>query len=163
MVKVVAEVLASHRMVNSTLEGGAVKVKKTIGIGVATDTEERLIIPVIQEADKKDLPTLCKELADLVAKARAGTLSVDEVSGGTFTISNLGMFGIDAFTPIINPPQAAILGIGRIRRSPVIREGRLEEVPLASLSLSFDHRILDGAQAARFLSDVRESVEGLSS
>lgn len=159
MVAAVAAALAKHGLANSVFQNGKIRKKREIHVGVASDTEEGLVVPVIRDADKKNLSEISRELAELVAKARSGDLSVDDVTGGTFTISNLGMFGVEWFTPIINPPQAAILGIGRVRSLPSLREGKLVEVPACSLSLSFDHRILDGAQAARFLADVKEFLE----
>lgn len=159
LVGAVAENLTKHEIVNSVFQDGKIVKKKGINVGVASDTEEGLVVPVVHDADKKDLSEISRELADLVAKARSGNLTVDDVTGGSFTISNLGMFGIDSFTPIINPPQAAILGIGRVRPQPVVMEGKLEDIPMCSLSLSFDHRVLDGAQAASFLSDVKELLE----
>ncbi len=159
IVGAVAANLTKHGMVNSTFQEGKIVKKKRISIGVASDTEEGLVVPVVHDADKKDLSEISRELADLVAKARSGKLSVDDVTGGSFTVSNLGMFGIDSFAPIINPPQAAILGIGRVRPQPAIAEGQLKEIPVCSLSLSFDHRVLDGTQAASFLSEVKEHLE----
>lgn len=122
-----------------------------IHIATAVDTPSGLLAPVVRHADQRTLIEIAEQTRELVAQARVGQLSQNKLSGGTFTISNLGMFGIDAFTPILNSPQAAILGIGRIVEEPVVRNGRLEVGQTLTLSLTFDHRVVDGAPAARWL------------
>jgi pyruvate dehydrogenase E2 component (dihydrolipoamide acetyltransferase) len=131
-------------------------------MGVAVALEDGLIVPVIRDAGSRSLAEIARDRADLVAKAQAGTLSLEEVEGGTFTISNLGSFGADAFTPIVNPPQCAILGIGRIVAKAVVVDaaaGTLAARTMVALSLTFDHRVVDGAPAARFLQRVKHLVE----
>ncbi len=123
------------------------------------DTERGLLVPVIRDADKKSLMEIARESRELVEKARAKAISPDELSGGTFTITNLGMYEVDAFTPIVNLPECAILGIGRIVPKPVVREGRVCVRQMMCLSLSFDHRLVDGGPAARFLQRVKQLVE----
>ena len=121
--------------------------------------EDGLVVPVIRDAAGKRLMEIAAEMAGLLAKAREDRLTREEMSDGTFTITNLGMFGIDSFTPIVNPPEAAILGVGRIAERPAGRGGQVVLRPLMTLSLSVDHRVADGAPAARFLRRVKELLE----
>ncbi len=154
LIEAVAAALASHPRLRVTVEGDTVRQHDEINIGLAVALDEGLIVPVIRDADSKTLQQIAAECRLLAAKARAGTLGVDEVSGGTFTITNLGMYGVDAFTPIINQPQVAILGVGRIVEKPAVHDGQITSRALMTLSLTFDHRIVDGAPAAAFLQDV---------
>jgi pyruvate dehydrogenase E2 component (dihydrolipoamide acetyltransferase) len=151
IVKAVAAALRRHPLLNSTLVGEEIRLLDEINIGVGVALEDGLIVPVVRNADRLTLGQIDRELKRLTAAARAGTLTVDEVTGSTFTISNLGMFGVDAFTPIINPPEAAILGVGRVVEKPAVYRGQLTIRCLMTLSLTFDHRIVDGAPAAAFL------------
>jgi pyruvate dehydrogenase E2 component (dihydrolipoamide acetyltransferase) len=151
LVEAVAGLLPEHPLLNSTLTEQGIVVADAVHIGVAVALEDGLIVPVIRDAGTRSLGELASARAELAGKAQAGTLSLDEVEGGTFTISNLGAFGADAFTPIVNPPQCAILGVGRIVDRPVVVDGRVEVRPTTWLSLTFDHRIVDGAPAAQFL------------
>jgi len=159
IVKAVAKALAEHSLLNSTLAGDEIKVFDEVNIGVATATEHGLIVPVIRNADSKTLQEIDVVIRELAEKARMGKLTKDELSGGTFTITNLGMFGVEFFTPIINPPEAAILGVGAINEKPVVVDGKIEVKPVLMLSLSYDHRIVDGAPAADFLRKVKEKIE----
>jgi len=162
IVKAVAYALKEHRIMNSTLEGDKIKVFDEINIGVATVTPQGLVVPVVKNADKKSLSELSAEIKALVKKAREGKLEHSDVSGGTFTITNLGMYGVEAFIPIINPPEAAILGVGKIIQKPVVEENQIKIKPMMTLSLSFDHRIVDGAPAAQFLAKIKEILENPS-
>jgi pyruvate dehydrogenase E2 component (dihydrolipoamide acetyltransferase) len=162
LVKAVAMALRKHPFVNSTLEGDTIKVLKSINVGVAIDAEEGLIVPVIREADRKTLFEIAPHLAELADKARKKSLSMEEVSSGTFTITNLGMLGVSTFVPIINPPQAAILGVGKMEQRPVVIDGKIEVRTRVNLSLVFDHRIVDGAEAARFLQTLKDMLENPS-
>jgi len=162
IVKAVAYALKEHRIMNSTLEGDKIKVFDEINIGVATATPQGLVVPVVKNADKKSLSELSAEIKALVNKAREGKLEHSDVSGGTFTVTNLGMYGVEAFTPIINPPEAAILGVGKIIQKPVVEENQIKIKPMMTLSLSFDHRIVDGAPAAQFLAKIKEILENPS-
>lgn len=160
MVAIVARALREHPNLNATLAGEEIRLLETINVGVAVDTERGLLVPVIKEADRKGIDQIAREFRDLVERGLAGTLLPDDLTGGTFTITNLGMYEIDAFTPIINPPECAILGVGRIVAKPVVLG--TEEVVVRRmmyLSLSFDHRIVDGAPAARFLQRIKQLVE----
>jgi len=158
LVHAVANALRKHPRLNCTVESQAVRVHEEINIGVAVALDEGLIVPVIRNADRKSPLEIARESRELAEKARTGALGVDEVSGGTFTISNLGMYGVDAFTPIIDLPQVAILGVGRVREKPLVYEGEIAIRHTLVLSLTFDHRAVDGAPAAAFLKDVIEHL-----
>ena len=125
-----------------------------INIGVAVSLQEGLIVPTIRRADEKSLAELARASNDLANKAREGRATFDEVTGGTFTVTNLGPYGIDGFTPIVNAPQVGILGVGRIVEKPVVYEGEFAKRAMMFLSLTFDHRVIDGAPAAEFLRTV---------
>ncbi len=159
IVTTVASALRAHPGLNATLAGTGIQLLAEINIGVGVALERGLIVPVIREADRRSLVEIDRELKRLAEAARSGTLTPDEVAGGTFTITNLGMFGVDAFTPIINPPQVAILGIGRVVEKPAVYQGDIVKRSLMVLSLTFDHRIVDGAPAAAFLQTLREDLE----
>jgi pyruvate dehydrogenase E2 component (dihydrolipoamide acetyltransferase) len=129
-------------------------------IGIAVDTPEGLLVPVLRSASSLSIDELARQSRDLAERARTGRLAAAEMQGAVFTITNLGGFGIDAFTPIIDWPQTAILGLGAIRREPAyVTEDRVEPRELMTLSLTFDHRALDGAPAARFLAELRDAIE----
>ncbi|MGI8915767.1 MAG: 2-oxo acid dehydrogenase subunit E2, partial [Chloroflexota bacterium] len=130
-------------------------------VGVAVAVERGLLVPVVRHADQKALDAVSAELGALVEHARAGTPSMDALQGGTFTITNLGAFEVDGFTPIINPPQCAILGVGRIMKKPAVVQDQIVVRQLLTLSLTFDHRIVDGVPAAAFLPDVKRAIEGV--
>lgn len=157
---IAARALREHRRLNASLDGETIKVWQRIHIGLAVDTERGLLVPVIRDADTKGLAQLAQETSALIARAQAGQSTPAELTGGTFTITNLGMFGIDSFTPIINPPECAVLGIGRINRQAVVIGEDIAVRHMMWLSLSFDHRLVDGAPAARFLRRVAQLVEG---
>lgn len=147
----VAALLTEHGPLNATLVDDSIVEATDVHMGFAVALDDALIVPVIRDAHRKSLGEIARERVDLAAKAQAQTLSLDEIEGGTFTISNLGSFGADAFTPIVNPPQCAILGVGRIVEKPLVVDGELAIGPVMWLSLTFDHRLVDGAPAARFL------------
>jgi pyruvate dehydrogenase E2 component (dihydrolipoamide acetyltransferase) len=156
LVKAVAKALREHPIVNSILEGEQIRLMDEINIGVAVAVEEGIIVPVIQEAEKKSIFEIAAARKELVEKARHGKLSTKETTGGTFTISNLGMFAVDTFAPIINPPESAILGVGRIVKKPVVVNDQIAIRSVMTLTLVFDHRVIDGAQAARFLQAINK-------
>lgn len=162
LVKATAKALEENPILNSTLEEGQIKVFEDINVGVAVDTEKGLVVPVVRNANKKALAEIASALKALVKRAREGTLTEADLTGGTFTVTNLGMFEVDAFMPIINPPESAILGVGRINEKPVVRNGKIEVRPMACLCLSFDHRVVDGAPAARFLQGLKRILENPS-
>lgn len=159
LIKISAEMIKKHPMINSSLKGNEIHVFSKINIGMAVAVPDGLIVPVIQNAGEKTLKEIASETVSLAEKARALKLTKDEISGGTFTVTNLGMFGIDVFTPIINQPESAILGIGRIVEKPAIYKGEVRKRQMMFLSLTFDHRIIDGAPAAEFLRDMQEALE----
>lgn len=151
IVKATAQALRRHPRLNATLKDEAIELLNDINIGVGVALDEGLIVPVIHNADRLAVRAIGETLRDLAAKARANTLEVDAVTGGTFTITNLGAYGIDAFTPVINPPEVAILGLGRIVEKVVVYRGETARRFMLVLSLTFDHRVVDGAPAAAFL------------
>ena len=157
--QVLARALRKHPQLNATLEGETIKLWRRIDIGVAVDAEHGLLAPVVRDVDRKGLAQLTEEMADLAERARSGQCSPDELRGSTFTLTNLGMFGIDAFTPLINLPECAILGVGRIKTQPVWMDGQVVGREMVWLSLTFDHRLVDGGPAARFLQRVVQLVE----
>src|SRR5271157_634650 len=132
---------------------------ETINIGIATAADKGLLVPVLREANKKSLPQVARQARDLTSRTRGDQIALDELGGGTFTITNLGIFGIDAFTPISNPPEIAILGVGRINEKPVAKDGAVVVRPMMVLSLTFDHRIIDGHEGALFLQDLKQLLE----
>jgi pyruvate dehydrogenase E2 component (dihydrolipoamide acetyltransferase) len=151
IVKAVTVALRKHPRLNSILDGEVIQPLDEIHIGVGVAVEEGLIVPVIRHADRLSVQEIGAALRSLAAKARSNSLEIDEISGGTFTITNLGAYGIDAFTPIINPPEMAILGVGRIIEKVVVYRGDIARRSMMVLSLTFDHRLVDGAPAAAFL------------
>jgi pyruvate dehydrogenase E2 component (dihydrolipoamide acetyltransferase) len=158
---IVARALAEFPYMNARLseDGSAIDRVSTINLGMAVDTERGLLVPVIRNADQMGLRTFGVEFRRLMDQARAGKSLPDDLTGGTFTITNLGMYDVDAFTPIINLPEAAILGVGRIQAKAVVREGEIVARQMWTLSLTFDHRLVDGAPAARFLQRIKQLVE----
>ncbi len=152
--------LKRHELLNSRLDGDSILVLDDVNIGVAVALDEGLIVPVVRGADRKGIGEIAADIADLTERARAGRLRPEDVQDGTFTISNLGMFGVDRFTAIINPPQVAILAVSRATRRIVPdADGNPVTRPIMTITLAADHRVVDGAVAARFLSDVREALE----
>lgn len=159
MLKLIAKALKDFPEANATLEGDKLTTYDSINIAVAIDSPFGLLTPVLRDVDKKSIKTLSDEYGDLVERARNGGLKEKDFVGGTFTITNLGMLDVDSFTPIINPPQIAILGINRIKDSAIIENGSVKSVKTMYLSLSFDHRAIDGAPAARFLQKIKQYFE----
>lgn len=159
LVKAVAEALDQHRLLNATLDGDQIKLFEDINVGVAVATKDGLVVPVIRDADKKALREVAVISKELVSKAKEGKLSRQDLTGGTFTITNLGMHDVDVFFPIINPPETAILGVGRVIEKPVAVDGQVVVKPRMQLSLTYDHRIVDGAPAAEFLKTVKQNLE----
>lgn len=155
----VAKALRDEPRINCRLDGQAVRVRKEIHLAFAIDLGEGLVAAVIRDADRKSLGDLARAARDLAERARAGRLTPDEMADGTFTVTNLGGLGVEAFTPIINPPQAGILGVGKIQEKPVVLNGGIHVRSMLTLSLVFDHRLLDGAPAARFLARVKDLLE----
>lgn len=159
LITILARALREHPQLNASLDGDAIKLWRRIDIGLAVDTDRGLLVAVVRSADQKGLAQLAQETKDLAERARTGKVTPDELRGGTFTLTNLGMLGIDTFTPIINLPETAILGVGRIKDKPAVRAGQVVVRQLMWLSLTFDHRLVDGGLAARFLQRVVQLVE----
>jgi pyruvate dehydrogenase E2 component (dihydrolipoamide acetyltransferase) len=156
---VLGHALRDHPRLNASLVQDTISVWRRIHIGLAVDTDRGLLVPVLRDVGHKGLAELAAESQELTERARAGTCTPEELDGGTFTLTNLGMFGIDSFTPIINLPECAILGVGRIRTQPAFLGDQIVPRRKMWLSLSFDHRLVDGAPAARFLQRVVQLVE----
>jgi pyruvate dehydrogenase E2 component (dihydrolipoamide acetyltransferase) len=154
----VARVLVKHPRMNASWTGEGVRLNGEINIGLAMAVEGGVVAPVIHNADKSKLAEIAAQRRDLTERARSGKLRPADIAGGTFTISNLGMFGVDAFTAIIIPPQAAILAVGSIAERVVAVDGRPSVRPMMTLTLSSDHRVVDGARAAEFLRDLVEAI-----
>jgi pyruvate dehydrogenase E2 component (dihydrolipoamide acetyltransferase) len=163
LIRYVATALDRHPALNTSLSGADVVQREGIHIGFAVDTDKGLLVPVIRDADGKSVEQIARESSALSGRALRGELTGDKMTGGTFTITNLGAAGIDAFTPIVNPPQGAILGVGRIAQRPAVHDGQIVVRWLCVVSLTFDHRIVDGGPAARFLATLRQMVEAPAS
>jgi pyruvate dehydrogenase E2 component (dihydrolipoamide acetyltransferase) len=159
IIKITAKTLEDNPSLNCSYVDGGVKLFKRIDIGLVTAVEGGLVVPVIRQADKKSLAEIAQARAELVQKARERSLSKEEMKGGTFTISNMGMFEIDQFSAIIQPPEAAILAVGRIADKAVVRNGEILIRPMMTLTLSIDHRVLDGAMGAKFLQSLKHYLE----
>jgi pyruvate dehydrogenase E2 component (dihydrolipoamide acetyltransferase) len=151
--------LAEYPRLNASLDEDTIQVWRRIHIGLAVDTQRGLLVPVVRDVDRKGLLQLAEETQSLAERARAGQCTLDELAGGTFTLTNLGMFGIDAFTPLVNLPECAVLGVGRIKRQPAMAGEEVVGREMVWLSLTFDHRLVDGGPAARFLQRVVQLVE----
>jgi pyruvate dehydrogenase E2 component (dihydrolipoamide acetyltransferase) len=158
-VKLVADALRLHPHLGGQWTDAGIRLPVSIDIGIAVDTEAGLLVPVVRGVPDLDLEQLAQATSDLIERARTSRLTTADMQGGCFTVTNLGSFGIDAFTPIINAPQCAILGIGRIARRPAVVGDAIVPRDEVTLSLTFDHRIVDGAPAARFLQGVIQAVE----
>ncbi|PWH20876.1 MAG: hypothetical protein DDG58_00915 [Ardenticatenia bacterium] len=160
LVKIVAMVLKEHPRVNASFEGGRIRLYREINVGVAVGSDDGLVVPVIKGANQKSLGQVVQELKMFQQKAQVMRFTSEDLSGGTFTISNLGMYGIEHFEAIINPPQAAILAVGRIIKTPVgMPDDTVALRPMMGLTLTVDHRVLDGVQGARFLCAIKEKIE----
>jgi pyruvate dehydrogenase E2 component (dihydrolipoamide acetyltransferase) len=159
VIKLAAAALGEHPLLHARWEERGIVVPSTMNIGFAVDTDTGLIAPVIQNADSLSLREIACRAHDLAHRARSRELKAEETRHGTFTVTNLGPYGIDAFTPIINVPETAILGLGRIERRAIVQEDQIVARDMITLSLTFDHRIVDGAPAARFLQTIRGYIE----
>jgi pyruvate dehydrogenase E2 component (dihydrolipoamide acetyltransferase) len=164
VLKAVAATLKQHPIFNSSLDEVAdeIIIKEYVHLGIAVDTDQGLLVPVIRDVDKKSMIDLAKELEQLAAKARDRKISAEEMKGGTFTISNQGAIGGAHFTPVINLPEVAILGLGRGAMKPAVRDGKIEARLLTPIALSYDHRVVDGGAAARFTVDLVKAFENFN-
>lgn len=161
VIKACAQALRQHPAINAHIDGATIRVFAQVNIGLAVSLQDGLIVPVIFNADQLTLEAIAHERIRMAERARAGKLNPPEYSGGTFTITNLGAFDIDAFTPILNPPELAILGIGRIDEKVVIHHGKIAQRHMMTLSLTIDHRIIDGAPGAAFLKTIKQLLESV--
>lgn len=159
IIKAAALALANHPLANGSYKDGAFELHEEINVGVAVAADGALVVPVVRSADMKSLSQIAADTKRLATAVRDQTIAPSDLSGGTFTVSNLGMFGMTAITPVINPPEAAILGVGATRSTLARVDGDIIDVSLLTLTLSCDHRILYGADAARFLAEIREILE----
>jgi pyruvate dehydrogenase E2 component (dihydrolipoamide acetyltransferase) len=159
VLKLTAMALKEHRLLNACWTAEGITLSEAIHIGIAVDTEAGLVVPVVRDVQTLSLRQIATRSRELIDLARGRKLTPEQMQGGTFTITNLGMYGIDAFTPIINLPQCAILGLGRIQREPAVQDDRIVPRDFMTLSLTFDHRVIDGGPAARFLDTVRQHIE----
>jgi pyruvate/2-oxoglutarate dehydrogenase complex dihydrolipoamide acyltransferase (E2) component len=161
LVRALVDVCRDHPKLNSTYdtEADEIVLRRSYHVGIAADTERGLVVPVVRDADQKGIVTLAREIADLVGRTRDGKAAPEELTGSTVTVTNYGIFGSQVGTPIINFPEAAILGMGAIRPQPMVAEGQVEVRPGLTLALSFDHRILDGADADRAMQDLVALLE----
>lgn len=159
LIKLTAQALAEHAYMNVSLLADGLVQHPAVNMGLAVDTERGLMVPVVKSADSKTFEKLQTEIDALVERTVSGKNQMDDLTGGTFTITNLGVYEIDAFSPLINPPECGILGVGRIYEKPVGVNGQIVLRSMMALSLSFDHRLVDGAPAARFLQRVKQYIE----
>ncbi len=160
-IKIICQLLKHHPLLNATFTDDQLKVYKSMHIALAVDTPRGLIVPVVKNAGQMNLMEISRNRGQLVDRALSGKLNPDDLTGGTFTISNLGTLGIDFFTPIVNPPQVAILAIGRIREVPAVYNGKIQIRQLMGVGATCDHRVIDGAPAARFLHDFCNFIENI--
>lgn len=159
LIRAVALTLVEHPRLNGFLIGSEIRLYDVINVGFAVALDEGLVVPTIFSADTKDLSTIHAERLAAVERARKGALTIEEVTSATFSMTNLGRYRVDHFTPVVNPPQIAILGVGRARPRPVVVDGGIAARPVLGLSLTFDHRAVDGAPAAAFLDDLSIRLE----
>ena len=159
LARLVAQALVDHPALNASIDGEEIVFWENVNIGTAVDTEHGLIVPVIHDVQTKSVQEISEEMAELLPRAKAGHALPDELSGGTFTVTNLGQFEIDTFTPIINGSECAILGVGRLVEKYVVKEGQPRIRTMIALSLTFDHRLVDGGPAASFLQRIKHFVE----
>ncbi len=159
IIKAAVDALHAVPIVNASVDGESVIYHKDVNIGIAVALDWGLIVPVIKAADEKNLLGISRAVADLAARARSKHLKPEEVAGGTFTITNPGVFGALFGMPIINQPQVAILGVGNIEKRPVVIDDAIAIRPMAYLSIGYDHRVIDGAVADEFMSQVKRSIE----
>jgi pyruvate dehydrogenase E2 component (dihydrolipoamide acetyltransferase) len=159
LVKVCAEALRRHPRIGASWRDGAIVPGPGVNVAIAVATGDGLVAPVVHRADALDLGAVSARRQEIAEAARGGRLRAEDVQGGTFTISNLGMYGVDGFQAIVNAPQAAILAVGRIQERPVAQNGEVVVRPMLTLSVSFDHRVVDGARGAEFLDTLAELIE----
>jgi len=159
LVKIVSKVLLQYPLLNCSVDGNELILRNFVNMGIAVALDDGLMVPVIKYANEKGLEEISRSIKELAQKSKDKTISVDELKGGTFTITNMGMYGIESFSPIINQPQVAILGVNNITETPVVENGEIVIKPLMNLSLTADHRAIDGSVAAEFLAKLKIFIE----
>jgi pyruvate dehydrogenase E2 component (dihydrolipoamide acetyltransferase) len=159
VVKAAATALRLHPAVNAAWMGDTIRKHNRVHIGIAVAVEDGLITPVVRDADRKGLAQIASEVRELAGRGREKRLKPEEYTGSTFSVSNLGMFGIHEFTAVINPPEAAILAVGGVEETPVVVNGKVEVRPRMKITMSCDHRVIDGATGARFLATLKGMLE----
>ncbi len=159
LTRLVGVALTAHRAVNATFDGESIQRHPLAHVGIAVAAPNGLVVPVVRDAGRSTIQEIARQRADLVDRARAGKLTLDDMQGGTFTISNLGMFGVEQFVAVLNPPQVAILAVGAVKDTPVVVDGELDVAPLLQMTLTCDHRAIDGADGAEFLRTLVALVE----
>lgn len=159
LAKAVAKALRNNLILNSSIENDKVNVYEDINISIAIDTPKGLMAPAVFDVDKKSILEISDDIKKLAENAESGELTLAELTGGTFTVTNLGAFKVETFIPLVNPPQTAIIGVGKTQMRPVVVDDKIVVKPLTTLSLVFDHRVVDGAPAALFLQDVKHFLE----
>ncbi len=159
LVKIVSKVLLQYPLLNCSVDGNELILRNFVNMGIAVALDEGLVVPVVKYADEKGLEEISTTIKELADKAKKNELKPDEITGGTFTITNLGMYGIEYFSPIINQPEVAILGVNKITETPIVQNGEIVIKPLMNLSLTADHRAVDGSVAAQFLGKLKAFIE----
>jgi pyruvate dehydrogenase E2 component (dihydrolipoamide acetyltransferase) len=159
LTRLVGAALTRHRPLNATFDGEQIQRFAAAHVGMAVAAPNGLVVPVIRDADRRTIQEIARARADLVGRARDGKLALEDMQGGTFTISNLGMFGVEQFVAVLNPPQVAILAVGAVREIAVVVEGEIDVAPVVQLVLTCDHRAIDGADGARFLQTLVALIE----
>ena len=151
LTRLVGVALTRHRPVNATFDGETIQRYPDAHVGIAVAAPAGLVVPVIRDAGRASIQEIARQRSDLVSRARDGKLKLDDMQGGTFTISNLGMYGVEQFVAVLNPPQVAILAVGAVTETPVAVDGEVDIAPIMQLTLTCDHRAIDGADGAEFL------------
>jgi pyruvate dehydrogenase E2 component (dihydrolipoamide acetyltransferase) len=159
LTKLVGVALGRHRAVNATFDGEQITRFSAAHVGMAVAAPNGLVVPVIRDADRRTIREIARARADVVGRARDGRLALEDMQGGTFTVSNLGMFGVDEFVAVLNPPQVAILAVGTVKETPVVVDGDVDVAPVVQIGLTSDHRAIDGADGARFLQTLVALIE----
>jgi len=159
LTKLVGVALTRHRPINATFDGTEIRRHPAAHVGIAVAAPNGLVVPVVRDADRRTVQEVARARAELVGRARDGKLSREDMDGGTFTISNLGMFGVEEFVAVLNPPQVAILAVGAVKETPVVVDGEVDVAPLMHVTLTCDHRAIDGADGAEFLRTLKALVE----
>lgn len=161
LMKICAQAIVKYELFNASFQNEEIIIHDQVNIGLAVALEGGVIVPNIKDVGNKDIRAIAVETNDVVLRTQKNKITMDDITGGTFTITNLGMMGIESFSPIINQPEVAILGVTAIKDTPVVVDGEIVARPIMNLNLVADHRVIDGAYAARFLKDVKEAMQSV--